>query len=267
MPLPPFASVGDAYDAALALLTDSLERTWAGGGLASLGPQDRLLLDVLHMELVRTCAALVNKGWRSSPVSREALVLWSRHATEAREGLRGVAPAGDPPPAPDALIEGNRSRAVPGRLRGVEPLDVPVLGVPRALRSLLLGLPSPCLARVGLNLLAGPPPVGAEVVSLATAALLAPDGLSRVLAGLGPDAMLLLQGLRDAGGELPLASLSLGLGPVWQEAGQRPTTPLAELQCRGLVFVGWDDVQQDVLVVVPPEVNRLLAPSPGRSSG
>lgn len=263
-PLPPFADVGEAYDAALALLTDSLAETHAAGGTEGLPPQDRLLLDVLHAELVRTCAALINKGWRSCPVSREALIVWSRHATEAREVLAGVAPAPGPEPSADARIEADRSRKVPGRLLRSDSLQAPVLGARRTLTSLLGGLPHRQLDEVCASLLGGRPPKKAAAVALLRDAMLGDDALLRALSGLSGDAYALLQRVVAAGGEVPLARLSLGWGPPWQHSVRMPVTPLALLQSRGMVFVGWDNALQDVLVVVPAELRSPLAPTPWR---
>lgn len=263
-PLPPFASIAEAYDASLSLLSDSLARTHAAGGLGGLRSQDRFLLNVLHSELVRTCAALINKGWRSCPVSRDALIEWSRHAVEAREVLAGGSPAAAPPLSADARIEADGSRRVPGRFRSVEPVRAPVFGARRTLKSLLGGLPALQLRGLSLNLLRGWAPQKADTVRQLNDALLGDDGLARARSMLSGDAHALLQRLLAAGGELPLAGLSRGLGPLWQHSGPEPVTPLALLQSRGLVFMGWDQVQQDVLVVVPAELRRLLAPPPWR---
>lgn len=258
-PLPPFASVGDAYDAALALLTDSLDQTHAAGGTAGLRAVDAHSIRGAHRELVQTCAALINADWDAPPVSREGLIHWGRLATAARELLGAGPPADEPPPSADALIEQQRTRRVPWRIRGAKPLPVPKLGTQRTLHRLLSALPLPALDSICRRLLERSPPNKREAVAGIRASLATDVGRLRVLSLLSGDSYALLQRLLDAGGEVPLIRLSLAWGRLWQDPWGAPVAAMAQLQSLGLVVVGWDAANEQVSVVVPLELRTALA--------
>lgn len=261
-PLPPFADVGDAYDAALALLADSLGRVHAAGGTKRLRPVDAHSIGTAHRELVQTCAALINVDWPAPPVTREALIRWGRLATAARELLDAGPPGAEAPPSADLLIETDRSRKIPWRLQAAKPLRVPSLGPARSLHGLLSAMSAPALDRICEGLLDAPAITKKVAVRELSAFLASGAGRERVLSLLDGDSYALLVKLLEEGGELPLERLSLAWGPTWQPPWEPPSAPLPWLQRLGLVVVGWDTgPQQQVVVVVPAELRPALAPA------